>query len=455
MAQQTDDSHSAELVGNTFLQQYYRVLHESPEDVHKFYSESSVLSRPDADGVMTSVTTMQGINEKIVSLDFQNYYTQILTADAQFSYKDGVIVLVTGCITGNNKVKRKFTQSFFLAPQDNGYFVLNDVFRYIDDETSNDADGSSQAPPFTPSIESTVVTDESIPIQTIPLELDSNNGNEVSQVLDNGKEPVAEEGSVVEEQGLTDKEVAAENPADSTHNVTPPVPEAAVPVAAVPLREDAPKKSFASVVNALNKNTAPFHVRAAPTKPVIQPRATAVPEAPAPVSNNVVENNNDPAVKAHAIFVANLPMSATVEELEKVFKEFGPIKHDGIQVRSNKQQGTCFGFVEFESASSMQKALEASPIVFANRKLSIEERRANNERGRFSSGRSGYRNDNFRGRGNYNGGRGYGRNEFEKRGGEFSGRARVNNGPNANAEAYQRSYPNGGGKVARQTVKVA
>lgn len=48
-------------------------------------------------------------------------------------------------------------------------------------------------------------------------------------------------------------------------------------------------------VNALNKNTAPFHVRAAPTKPVIQPRATAVPEAPAPVSNNVVENNNDPA----------------------------------------------------------------------------------------------------------------------------------------------------------------
>lgn len=94
----------------------------------------------------------QGINEKIVSLDFQNYYTQILTADAQFSYKDGVIVLVTGCITGNNKVKRKFTQSFFLAPQDNGYFVLNDVFRYIDDETSNDADGSSQAPPFTPSI---------------------------------------------------------------------------------------------------------------------------------------------------------------------------------------------------------------------------------------------------------------------------------------------------------------
>lgn len=40
--------------------------------------------------------------------------------------------------------------------------------------------------------------------------------------------------------------------------------------------------------------------------------------------------------KAYAIFVANLPMNATVEQLERVFKKFGPIKHDGIQVRSNK-----------------------------------------------------------------------------------------------------------------------
>lgn len=40
--------------------------------------------------------------------------------------------------------------------------------------------------------------------------------------------------------------------------------------------------------------------------------------------------------KAYAIFVANLPMNATVEQLERVFKKFGPIKRDGIQVRSSK-----------------------------------------------------------------------------------------------------------------------
>lgn len=40
--------------------------------------------------------------------------------------------------------------------------------------------------------------------------------------------------------------------------------------------------------------------------------------------------------KGHSIFVSNLPFNATVEQLDEAFKKFGPIKRDGIQVRSNK-----------------------------------------------------------------------------------------------------------------------
>ena len=32
--------------------------------------------------------------------------------------------------------KRKFVQTFFLAPQEKGYFVMNDMFHYIDDEVT-------------------------------------------------------------------------------------------------------------------------------------------------------------------------------------------------------------------------------------------------------------------------------------------------------------------------------
>lgn len=75
---------------------------------------------------------------------------------------------------------------------------------------------------------------------------------------------------------------------------------------------------------------------------------------------------------------------------------------------------------------------------------------ANNDRAKFSSGRSGFRNDNFRGsRGNYSGNRSYGRNDFDKRG-EFSGRARGSGNAGRNVEAHRRPLPNGAQKVAQQ-----
>lgn len=79
---------------------------------------------------------MQAIDEKIQSLDYRGFSAKIITVDAQDSFNGGVTVLVTGYLTGRDNVKRKFTQSFFLAPQDKGYFVLNDIFRYVE-ETSH------------------------------------------------------------------------------------------------------------------------------------------------------------------------------------------------------------------------------------------------------------------------------------------------------------------------------
>lgn len=76
---------------------------------------------------------MQAINEKIISLNYGGCTAEIKTVDAQESLGGGVIVLVTGYLTGKDNVRRNFTQSFFLATQDKGYFVLNDIFRFTED----------------------------------------------------------------------------------------------------------------------------------------------------------------------------------------------------------------------------------------------------------------------------------------------------------------------------------
>ncbi|RDX71204.1 nxt3 [Mucuna pruriens] len=455
----SEGSPTPQMVGNAFVEQYYSILHQEPDQVHRFYHESSVLSRPEEDGSMTMVTTTVEINKKILSLDYKSFRVEILSADAQPSYKDGVMVVVTGCLTGSDNLKRKFTQSFFLAPQDKGYFVLNDVFRYVDEYKSvdiesvppTDADESAPAETFVPEPEVIHVAEDVSANQTAVVDADISVSKEVSQPLENGK------------LSVTEKVVPVNHVKESSHQEQ----LSQVEKVASNTQEDTPKKSFASIVNALKENAAPFHVRASPVKSVEPPRVSSTPasESPVPSIDSPTEKNNENGGKAYAIFVANLPMNATVEQLERVFKKFGSIKRDGIQVRSNKQQGSCFGFVEFESATSMQSALEASPpVTLDNRRLSIEERRANNDRVRYSSGRGGYRNDrndNFRGRGNFGGGRGGGsygnRNEFEKRS-EFSGRPRGgnnnnNNGGRSNGEAVPRSYQNGG-KVTRQPVKV-
>lgn len=69
-----------------------------------------------------------------MSLKYENYTAEIETADAQESHERGVIVLVTGRLTRSDNVRKKFSQTFFLAPQDKGYFVLNDVFRFLEEK---------------------------------------------------------------------------------------------------------------------------------------------------------------------------------------------------------------------------------------------------------------------------------------------------------------------------------
>ncbi|KAL3748610.1 hypothetical protein ACJRO7_009793 [Eucalyptus globulus] len=434
---------SAEVVGNAFVEQYYHILHQSPEMVHRFYQDSSLLSRPDANGVMTKVTTMQAINEKILSLNYKDYTVEIKTADAQESHANGVIVLVTGCLTGRDNAKRKFTQTFFLAPQDKGYFVLNDVFRYVG-ETELLANGTTENAPavaLTPELGTINAPDQVAAEPEIAIE--EEDLDNVAEVCD----PSDNEGSVLEEETI---ESPVRKAAEST-----------------PAAEDDAPKTYAAILKAIQSNAASRSVHVPPSRAAVGATsnvqqltvsAPAKPSAPvtsAPVSDNAPESSNhNEEVEGHSIYIRNLPYNATVELLEEEFRKFGSIKPNGIQVRSAKQ-GSCFGFVEFEALSSMQSALQASPIAIGDHNAVVEVKRtttrvtgnSSGSRGRYSN-RGGYlRSDSFRGRGNYGGGRGYGRNEFRTQG-DYSGRPRGSGG--RGGETYQRVNQNGLGRGGRQ-----
>ena len=64
-----------------------------------------------------------------------NFVTvEIKTINSLDSWDGGVVVMVSGFVKIRDvKTRRKFVQTFFLAPQEKGYFVLNDIFHFIDD----------------------------------------------------------------------------------------------------------------------------------------------------------------------------------------------------------------------------------------------------------------------------------------------------------------------------------
>ncbi|XP_014497045.1 ras GTPase-activating protein-binding protein 1 isoform X2 [Vigna radiata var. radiata] len=438
---------SAQVVGNAFVEQYYHILHHSPDLVYRFYQDSSVISRPDSNGVMTSVTTMKGINEKILSLNFKEFKAEIKTADAQNSYKEGVTVLVTGCLTGKDNMRRKFAQSFFLAPQDNGYFVLNDVFRYVEDDEPSElppvnGDDDAAAVKITPEPESIYVADSPAPDPTNSLV------NKGQIVAENAYAP----------PNHHERQIPAENEGNvETHFQSNGNDDSQATEVASLAQEDAPKQSYASIVKVQKGSSGPTKVYVPTNKLKSGPNKTEnlvvesvesdeVPEATLDIVNDPESSDAHGEVEGHSIYIRNLPLNVTVGQLEAEFKKFGPIKPEGIQVRNNKQ-GYCFGFVEFLSVNSMESAIQASPIPIGGRQAVVEIKRtttrvgsgiSNTGRARIPPGRGGLRNDSFRGRGNYGGGRGYGRNDYGSRGGEFSGRGR------GHGEGYQQGRGRGG-----------
>ena len=58
--------------------------------------------------------------------------------DSQVSANDGILIQVLGEMCNMNAPVQKFSQTFFLAPQPNGYYVLNDIFRCLKDDVNID-----------------------------------------------------------------------------------------------------------------------------------------------------------------------------------------------------------------------------------------------------------------------------------------------------------------------------
>ncbi|KAL9226140.1 hypothetical protein vseg_001987 [Gypsophila vaccaria] len=453
---------SAEFVGCAFVSQFYQILHNSPELVYRFFNDSSTMSRPGPNGDLLTVTTMEGIKNLILSLDCTNYKAEILTADIQASHMDGVTVLVTGCLTGQDNVRRKFTESFFLAPQENGYFVHNDVFRFINEDRA----------PVSDSVEEQC--EKPVLSEPLPVVAPVQAPQEIIQVAEKSPEKHVPAPKV--ELETAEVPAVEQKPTVIERALPQPAADTSPHVKSVEASsngdEVAPKKSYAALFmnGKQGASSLPVRVPASPAKPLkpkpapksappsgqqTQATASATVQAAAAgaaasepsaanrsaSSNGNASSNGHVAGKGgHSIYIGQLPYDATAELVEREFKKFGRIRKNGIQVRSNK--GYVFGFIEYEDASSQEKAIEMGKILIGGKEVFIEEKKTTARADDYTSGRGGFRNDGFR-RGNFSNGRGgYMRNDY---GNHRNGEGQFRGNRNGNGYVHQ----NGGGRGSR------
>ncbi|KAF9929308.1 hypothetical protein BGZ67_006405, partial [Mortierella alpina] len=134
-------------VGMMFVHEYYTFLNKEPSRLHCFYNKQSTMSH----GIQGEEP--QDIHSKILDLDFEDCKVLVSNVDSQSSLNNGIMIQVLGEMSNRGGPSQKFVQTFFLAEQPRGYYVLNDIFRYLKEDVELEVEAEVEAVEEEPSPE--------------------------------------------------------------------------------------------------------------------------------------------------------------------------------------------------------------------------------------------------------------------------------------------------------------
>ena len=265
---------------------------------------------------------VKAINERIKELDIQDCKVRVSNVDSQESFKN-IVVQVIGEMSNKAAPHRKFVQTFVLAEQPNGYFVLNDIFRYINEDEEEELDSEepteieSSAQPAAEA-ESTIIPESGdaskhqVDAAQVDKKLEEEILNEKS-VSDNDAtdpdvlidETTNENLKVIEAEDAPVAAVSAVQEADEETEVSQDASDAAVAVS-TELQPEKPKDPDPTPVA-----SPPAPVKATPAQ-APSPAAAPKPAAPKTWANLVAANRvTQPAIPNQANSASSAPSIST------------------------------------------------------------------------------------------------------------------------------------------------
>lgn len=417
-------------VGWLFVQQYYTFLNEQPNKLHLFYTKQSTLCHGVEGESVPSYYGQTQITQRIKERQFNDCKVLISNMDCQESANGGVVVQVLGEMGNNGQRSQKFVQTFFLAQQPRGYYVLNDIFRFLKEDISDDSEPLTS----TPSVESSVAPTATVGVEDQTPSVAATSAEPAQQIAaavkEQPKEPQVSSAPVKpaqQQQQRTSEANSAAKPADSKKvSDADKVTEPAKPVAATKPNAEATASQTSSTANGPSKSTASLswaslaakkkeseaNGHAAPAKaiasqqPAVKPAAAPATAASTtaasstPATNNIIVTTKPGHVPGrkpqdfHSAYIRNV---SKVDDnlLRKGLEKIGQLTH--FQVEKTKN---C-AFVDFIDAATLKAALAVQELRVGDQVVLIEERKrggAKNKNNYTNSKKGGFTNVNKNGK---------------------------------------------------------
>ncbi|KAI9325964.1 hypothetical protein DFJ73DRAFT_767154 [Zopfochytrium polystomum] len=121
--------------------EYYTFLNKEPHKLHCFYdSKSSFIHGTEGEQSLEPEYGQKEIHQRIMQLDFEDCKVLVSHVDSQASHDGSIVIMVLGEMSNKGGPSHKFCQCFVLAEQPAGYFVYNDIFRFLKEDIDNEYD---------------------------------------------------------------------------------------------------------------------------------------------------------------------------------------------------------------------------------------------------------------------------------------------------------------------------
>ncbi|KAG0096086.1 hypothetical protein BGZ93_005019 [Podila epicladia] len=387
-----DDAKVAQEVGMMFAHEYYTFLNKEPSRLHCFYNKNSTLSH----GLQGE--NVDAIHSKILDLDFEDCKVLVRNVDCQRSLDGSIIIQVLGELSNRGGPAQKFAQTFFLAVQPKGFYVLNDIFRYLKDDIDEYYEEAEEEQEHIQEAQVAQVAQELerqepepevvVAVATEPVAAEA----PIEEAVIEKVEPVEEEKEKIlapetkksekkadrksdkkSEKKDGKKETKKEAEHEKKEEVVVETTPAPAPVQ--PPKPAAPK-TWANLA-ANNSTQWGSHVSAAKATSVnVLPTPTPAPkptpaQAPKPISTHRPNGREE----YHSIYIKNITEKMTLDQLREAFAQFGTVKH--LELTRGK---TC-AFLDFSTPEAMHAALKQNTVRVGSETVLAEERHRTNSNG--------------------------------------------------------------------------